>query len=67
MTQHLYSTVLKLSPTAEGRIPTTQGRLGQAAFLNLIRSIDPNLSAALHAENERRKERADGLYFRKAC
>jgi CRISPR-associated endoribonuclease Cas6 len=54
MTQHLYSTVLKLSPTAAGRIPTTQGRQVQAAFLNLIRAIDPDLSAALHVENQRR-------------
>lgn len=52
--QHLFSTILKLTPTADGLIPTTQGRLVQAAFLNIIRSIDPNLSAALHAENQRR-------------
>jgi CRISPR-associated endoribonuclease Cas6 len=54
MTQHLYSTVLKLNPTAPGNIPPTQGRLAQAAFLNLVRSIDPDLSAALHADNQRR-------------
>ncbi len=54
MTQHLYSTILKLTPQAAGRIPATAGRLGQAAFLNLIRTIDPTLSAALHAKNQRR-------------
>jgi len=50
----LYSTVLKLTPAANGQLPKTQGRLVQGAFLNLIRSIDPGLSAALHAENKRR-------------
>ncbi len=54
MTHHLYSTVLKLSPLTAGRLPATVGRLAQAAFLDLIRSIDPNLSAALHVENQRR-------------
>jgi CRISPR-associated endoribonuclease Cas6 len=50
----LYSTVLKLTPTADGLLTTSPGRLVQGAFLDLIRSIDPGLSAALHAENRRR-------------
>jgi len=50
----LYSTVLKLTPTTAGQIPTTQGRLIHGAFLELIRTIDPGLSAALHVENRRR-------------
>jgi CRISPR-associated endoribonuclease Cas6 len=54
MTQHLYSTVLKLSPTSSGRVPTTQGRQVQGAFLNLIRTIDPDLSTALHVKDQRR-------------
>lgn len=50
----LYATILRLAPIADGVLPASQGRLVQGAFLDLIRSIDPGLSAALHAENRRR-------------
>jgi CRISPR-associated endoribonuclease Cas6 len=50
----LYSTVVKLAPTAAGHIPVTAGRLAHGAFLDLIRSVDPELSATLHAANQRR-------------
>ena len=50
----LYSTILKLTPTDDGVLSASQGRLVQGAFLDLIRSIDPGLAAALHAENQRR-------------
>ncbi len=53
-TQTLYSTVVKLSPQTKGVVPVNQGRLNHAAFLELIRRVDPNLSAELHAENQRR-------------
>lgn len=50
----LYSTVVKLIANQSGLLPTTQGRLAQAAFLDIIRSVDPTLSQALHTKNQRR-------------
>ncbi len=50
----LYSSVVKLVATANGFIPATQGRLAHAAFLDLIRAVDPALAKALHASNQRK-------------
>lgn len=50
----LYSTVMKLAPQANGLLPATQGRLAHGAFLDVVRTVDPGLSAALHEKNQRR-------------
>ncbi len=50
----LYATVVNLTATHGGHLPATQGRLAQAAFLDIIQSVDPALSAALHVKNRRR-------------
>lgn len=50
----LYATVIKLTAAREGSLPATQGRLAQAAFLDIVQAVDPALSAALHAKNQRR-------------
>jgi len=50
----LYSTVIKLIANQSGTLPATQGRLAQAAFLDIIHSVDPALSQALHTKNQRR-------------
>lgn len=50
----LYASVVKLVATADGFIPATQGRLAHAAFLDLIRAVDPALAEALHASNQRK-------------
>jgi CRISPR-associated endoribonuclease Cas6 len=50
----LYASVVKLAATADGFIPATQGRLAHAAFLDLIRAVDPALAEALHASNQRK-------------
>ena len=50
----LYATVIKLTAAQGGSLPATQGRLAQAAFLDLIRAVDPALAAALHTYNRRR-------------
>jgi CRISPR-associated endoribonuclease Cas6 len=45
----LYSTVVKLIAIQNGQLPATQGRLAHAAFLDIIRAVDPALADALHA------------------
>ena len=50
----LYATVVKLMATQAGPVPATHGRLAQAAFLDIIRRVDPALAAALHLKNQRR-------------
>lgn len=49
-----YATVFKLTALKDGHLPGTQGRLAQAAFLDIIRSVDPSLAEALHTPNQRR-------------
>lgn len=49
-----YSTVVTLMAVADGYIPATAGRLAHGAFLDIIRSVDSGLSAALHEKNQRR-------------
>lgn len=50
----LYASVVKLLATVDGFIPATQGRLAHAAFLDLIRAVDPALAETLHASNQRK-------------
>lgn len=50
----LYSTVVMLVATQGGTMPATQGRLAQAAFLDIIRGVDPDLAEALHVKHQRR-------------
>lgn len=50
----LYSTVVKLIARDDGLIPATQGRLAHAAFLDLIRAVDPASAETLHTKNQRR-------------
>jgi CRISPR-associated endoribonuclease Cas6 len=50
----LYASVVKLVATGDGFIPATQGRLAHAAFLDLIRAVDPTLAEALHVSNQRK-------------
>lgn len=50
----LYSTVVKFVAADGGLIPATQGRLAHAAFLDLIRAVDPVLAERLHTKNQRR-------------
>ncbi|MCS7283129.1 MAG: CRISPR-associated endoribonuclease Cas6 [Anaerolineae bacterium] len=44
----LYSVVLRLAPLAEAEIEATVGHRAHAAFLDAIRKVSPDLSAALH-------------------
>jgi hypothetical protein len=50
----LYSTVVKLIAVQDGQLPATQGRLAHAAFLDIIRAVDPALADALHASRGRK-------------
>jgi CRISPR-associated endoribonuclease Cas6 len=50
----LYSTVVKLIAIQDGQLPATQGRLAHAAFLDIIRAVDPALAEALHASRGRK-------------
>jgi CRISPR-associated endoribonuclease Cas6 len=50
----LYSTVVKLIAIQDGQLPATQGRLAHAAFLDIIRAVDPALADALHASRGRK-------------
>jgi CRISPR-associated endoribonuclease Cas6 len=50
----LYSTVVKLIAMQDGQLPATQGRLAHAAFLDIIRAVDPALADALHASRGRK-------------
>lgn len=50
----LYSTVVKLVAMQDGKLPATQGRLAHAAFLDIIRAVDPDLAETLHAGRGRK-------------
>jgi CRISPR-associated endoribonuclease Cas6 len=58
----LYSTVVKLIAMQDGSVPATQGRLAHAAFLDIIRAVDPDLAAALHASRGRKPFTVSPLY-----
>ncbi len=54
MTQTLYSTVVKLTATQSGTLPVTNGDLAHGAFFNILKSVDPALSGAIHAIQSRK-------------
>lgn len=49
----LTSTQVYLHALAPGELPNTTGQFGHAAFLRLVETVSPELSAALHANNGR--------------
>ncbi len=46
----LYAFVVRLHPAGDGPAPRPQGQGAQALFLDLVRQVAPDLSAALHAD-----------------
>ena len=50
MQPDLYALVLRLRPARGQPAPTPQGHGAQALFLDLVRQIDPDLAAQLHAD-----------------
>jgi CRISPR-associated endoribonuclease Cas6 len=50
----LVSMVLRLEPAEPGWLTPSCGPQLQAAFLQLVRQVDPELSAWLHQPNQRR-------------
>src|SRR6266571_5317799 len=50
MSKYLYSVVLELSAANTATIPATMGHLAHGLFLDLVRQVDPALSARLHDE-----------------
>lgn len=53
-TGELFAFELLLTPVTDGKIPVATGNLTHAVFLDLIRTSDPALSAALHQPNQQR-------------
>lgn len=51
MEKMLCSTVINLDVVEEGRVGGASGQLAHAAFLDILRQMDPKLSALLHAGN----------------
>lgn len=54
MTPTLYALIIRLVAEAGGALRATQGRLAHAAFLDLLRQVDPPLAAALHDDRGRK-------------
>ena len=50
----LYSSLIRLHALHDGSLPQTQGHHAHAAFLDLVRQVDPDLAAALHDANARK-------------
>lgn len=50
----LYATVFKLVAETSGTLPANSGYLTHAAFLDLVRQVDPALSGHFHDANERK-------------
>lgn len=50
----IFALQLRLHPRIPGRVAANAGPQIQAAFLGLVRQIDPTLAEALHAPNQRR-------------
>src|SRR5579883_1258538 len=50
----LFSLQLRLHPVSTGQVQPSSGNQVQAAFLDMIRQSDPQLSARLHEPNQRR-------------
>ena len=49
-----YAAVLQLEARDQGVLPRTHGQQVHALFLDLVRSVDPDLSAAVHSGADRR-------------
>jgi len=49
-TNYLYSIILEISATRDATLPVTMGHQAHGLFLDLVRQIDPALSARLHDE-----------------
>ena len=47
-TPTLYALIIRLNATHNGRLRATQGHLAHAAFLNILRQVDPTLSQVIH-------------------
>ena len=50
----LFAAVLKLHPLRAGTIPVTHGHHAHAAFLDIVRQVDPAVSEALHGSGDRK-------------
>lgn len=50
----LFATVLKLHPLAPGALPVTHGHFAHAAFLDVVRQVDPAAAEALHSSEARK-------------
>lgn len=50
----LYAMVFKLVAQSNGNLPPDTGHLTHAAFLDLVRQVDPDLSGHFHDANERK-------------
>lgn len=50
----MFATVLKLHPLKGGSIPVTHGHHAHAAFLDILRAVDPEVAKVLHASGERK-------------
>ncbi len=50
----LYALIIRLIAAHNGRLRATQGHLAHAAFLDILRQVDPALSAAIHNINGRK-------------
>ncbi len=50
----LFSLMLRLHPVSAGQVQPSSGNQVQAAFLDMIRQSDPELSERLHEPNQRR-------------
>lgn len=57
MTTHspdLYALIIRLAASQNGRLPATLGRHAHAAFLSIMRHVDPTLATTLHDMHGRR-------------
>jgi CRISPR-associated endoribonuclease Cas6 len=50
----LYALIIRLTAVQSGTLRATQGHLAHAAFLNILRQVDPDLAQALHDRNGRK-------------
>ncbi|MEZ4644817.1 MAG: CRISPR-associated endoribonuclease Cas6 [Chloroflexota bacterium] len=44
----LYALIIRLIATQNGRLQATQGHLAHAAFLDILRQVDPSISQTIH-------------------
>lgn len=51
----LYALVIRLTAQKSGNMPATQGHLAHAAFLDILRQVDPAVSQAIHDNKNGRK------------